>query len=327
MRRSSAVLALAVLARRAVRLHGRRCGHRRTSHHHHGAVDDRRHAAATATTGTRSPTRRRPTLDSATTPHGASPARSRGPTTCSCPPATTPPHPMPLVILLHGFGSSGAVQEAYFQLQPLAEARGFLYVHPDGTDDIRRRPVLERDRRVLRLRAAMSTTSATSLSLIEQVEADYNVDPKRVYFDRATRNGGFMSYRMACEAADTRRRDRQPRRRDLRRRGAVRPVAAGQRAPGPRHRRRHHRLRRRQRSSAQAYPGAPASVGTWADYDGCALQPTSGRQRSTWIAGIAGAETSTSAFDRLPHGRRRRAVDHRWRALTSRHARRRWPPA
>ena len=41
--------------------------------------------------------------------------------------------PMPLVVLLHGLGQSGEIVEAYFQLQPLAESRGFLYVHPDGT--------------------------------------------------------------------------------------------------------------------------------------------------------------------------------------------------
>ena len=42
--------------------------------------------------------------------------------------------PMPLVLLLHGFSVPGDVQEAYFKLQPEAESRGFLYVHPDGTD-------------------------------------------------------------------------------------------------------------------------------------------------------------------------------------------------
>src|SRR5688500_11392232 len=43
--------------------------------------------------------------------------------------ATTP---APLVILLHGYGASGVVQESYFKLQAQAEARGFLYAHPDG---------------------------------------------------------------------------------------------------------------------------------------------------------------------------------------------------
>ena len=41
--------------------------------------------------------------------------------------------PTPLVILLHGMGLSGAQMEAIFELQPAAEERGFLYVHPDGT--------------------------------------------------------------------------------------------------------------------------------------------------------------------------------------------------
>ena len=43
--------------------------------------------------------------------------------------------PMPLVVLLHGYTASGAVQETYLQLQKQADAQGFLYVHPDGTLD------------------------------------------------------------------------------------------------------------------------------------------------------------------------------------------------
>ena len=42
---------------------------------------------------------------------------------------------LPLVVLLHGYTASGAIQESYFQFQPLAQERGFIYVHPDGTTD------------------------------------------------------------------------------------------------------------------------------------------------------------------------------------------------
>ena len=44
---------------------------------------------------------------------------------------------MPLIVLLHGYTSSGAGQEGYFKLTPEAEKRGFLYATPDGTQDTR----------------------------------------------------------------------------------------------------------------------------------------------------------------------------------------------
>src|SRR5690349_20968850 len=51
------------------------------------------------------------------------------------PPSYDPCTPMPLVIMLHGYTATGALEESYLQLTALADARGFLYVHPDGTPD------------------------------------------------------------------------------------------------------------------------------------------------------------------------------------------------
>lgn len=43
--------------------------------------------------------------------------------------------PAPVVMLLHGFGSSGQGQENYMQFSELADEFGFLYVYPDGTEN------------------------------------------------------------------------------------------------------------------------------------------------------------------------------------------------
>ena len=53
--------------------------------------------------------------------------------------------PAPLLIMLHGWGSSGAQHERYLQLAPVADARGVLYAYPNGTRDRSGRSVLERD--------------------------------------------------------------------------------------------------------------------------------------------------------------------------------------
>ena len=64
------------------------------------------------------------------------------------------------------------------------------------------RAVLERDRRVLR-RASLRRVDDSSYleSLIEEIEAAAQIDTKRVYLIGHS-NGGFMSYRMACDHAD-----------------------------------------------------------------------------------------------------------------------------
>lgn len=46
-----------------------------------------------------------------------------------------PTTPAPLLILLHGYTSSGAETEAILQFAPEADARGLIYAFPDGTQD------------------------------------------------------------------------------------------------------------------------------------------------------------------------------------------------
>ena len=43
--------------------------------------------------------------------------------------------PVPLVVLLHGYGSSGKQQETYMNFTAVAEQRGFILTYPDGIVD------------------------------------------------------------------------------------------------------------------------------------------------------------------------------------------------
>ncbi len=107
---------------------------------------------------------------------------------------------MPLVILLHGFGASGIIQNLYFGLQPLAESRGFLYVHPDGTIN----PIDKQFWNATDACCGFGSTVddvAYLTALVNDVQSNYSVDPKRIFFVGHS-NGGFMSYRMACDRAD-----------------------------------------------------------------------------------------------------------------------------
>jgi polyhydroxybutyrate depolymerase len=107
----------------------------------------------------------------------------------------------PLVVLLHGYTSSGAEQESYFRLTPESDKRGFLYAIPDGTTN-------RNGQRFWNATAACCDFDRTGVddsgyltTLIETVAASYAVDTARVYLVGHS-NGGFMAYRMACEHAD-----------------------------------------------------------------------------------------------------------------------------
>jgi polyhydroxybutyrate depolymerase len=108
---------------------------------------------------------------------------------------------VPLIISLHGYTSSGAKQDLYFKLQPLAEQRGFLYIYPDGTKDAAANQFWNATDACCDLRAVGIDDAAYLLSMIEQVQQKYKVDPKRIYIVGHS-NGAFMSYRMACDHAD-----------------------------------------------------------------------------------------------------------------------------
>ena len=104
---------------------------------------------------------------------------------------------MPLVVLLHGYGATGAIQDAYFGVQALAESEGFLYVHPTGTTNSLGKPFWNATDACCGSQSTVDDVAYLT-GILDSVSAQYDVDPKRIYF-MGHSNGGFMSYRMACE--------------------------------------------------------------------------------------------------------------------------------
>jgi polyhydroxybutyrate depolymerase len=117
------------------------------------------------------------------------------------PPGYAPCVPAPLVIVLHGYGGSGAQAETYLKLAPQSDARGFLYVHPDGTVDQTGNRFWNATDACCNLYGSAVDDSAYLSQLITDIEQSYSVDPKRVFVVGHS-NGGFMSHRMACDHAD-----------------------------------------------------------------------------------------------------------------------------
>jgi len=97
--------------------------------------------------------------------------------------------------------SKPQILRLYLQLAPLAEARGFLYAHPDGKIDSQGKYFWNATDACCDMDGSGVDDSAYLDAIIKEVEATYNVDRSRIYLIGHS-NGGFMSYRMACDHAD-----------------------------------------------------------------------------------------------------------------------------
>lgn len=199
----------------------------------------------------------------------------------------------PLVVLLHGYGASGSVQEIYFGLKSVAAERGFIYAVPDGTLDAT-------DKRFWNALGACCDFGNTGVDdsaylsgVVDEIKAAYNIDPKRVYFVGHS-NGGFMSYRMACDHADQIAAI-------VSLAGAAAPEASDCAPSEPVAVAQIHGtadetvLYEGGAFVGVAYPGAVETVERWAALDGCDLTPADGGTLDLESA-LAGEETKVSVY-------------------------------
>lgn len=112
-----------------------------------------------------------------------------------------PQKPTPLLVLLHGYGETGFVQDAYFGLGQIADKKGMLYAFPNGTVDAKGQHFWNATDACCNFNNSPVDDVAYVTAVIDDMSAHYNVDPKRVFLAGHS-NGGFMSHRMACDRAD-----------------------------------------------------------------------------------------------------------------------------
>ena len=123
------------------------------------------------------------------------------PVTVHVPASYDATRPAPLLILLHGYSTSGREHDAYFHLAPAAAARGFVYAYPDGTIDSQGNRFWNATDACCDFDRTGVDDVAYLTSVIADIRARLAIDPKRIDLIGHS-NGGFMAYRLACDEAD-----------------------------------------------------------------------------------------------------------------------------
>jgi len=104
--------------------------------------------------------------------------------------------PVPVVFDFHGLGGSGASQKGLSGWATLGDSKGFITVFPNGVGN---------SWNIGRCCSTAQTQNVDDVgfvrAIIKQLQTDACIDTKRVYASGCS-NGGGMSYRLACDAAD-----------------------------------------------------------------------------------------------------------------------------
>jgi len=107
----------------------------------------------------------------------------------------------PVVMLLHGYGANGLIQGSYFGIPTLAREMDFIAIIPDGTEDTGGNRFWNATDACCDFAPTGVDDVAYLRGLIDEALSTYAADSERVYLIGHS-NGGFMSYRMACDASD-----------------------------------------------------------------------------------------------------------------------------
>jgi len=104
------------------------------------------------------------------------------------PDASTGMQDMPLVLNFHGLGSNATQQEFYTEMNGVADYFNFIVVYPDAIDNA--------------WDVGFLIDSPTDVPFVEKIidkmYFDHQIDVSKVY-SCGMSNGGFFSYRLACE--------------------------------------------------------------------------------------------------------------------------------
>ena len=206
----------------------------------------------------------------------------------------------PLVILLHGYSATSAIQESYLNITAESDKRGFLYAHPDGTKEAgSSNQFWNATDACCNFYGSTVDDSAYLSKLIKDVQAAYNVDAKRIYLIGHS-NGGFMSYRMACEHGDQIAAIASlagAMYEDVAKCPAATPVSVLQI-----HGTADETVSYTGGKFVNAYPSAETSVADWVKIDKCNMTPDAAVAPLDLVSTLAGSETSVTSYSGCQSG-------------------------
>jgi polyhydroxybutyrate depolymerase len=109
------------------------------------------------------------------------------------PPSYTGASAVPLVLDFHGLSATAEIQAGLSGFRALSDANGFVVVWPQGVNNAWNGGIC--------CAANGPDDVAYIRALVDQLKLDGNVNSERVYVTGLS-NGGAMTHRLACEAAD-----------------------------------------------------------------------------------------------------------------------------
>ena len=109
----------------------------------------------------------------------------------------TPGESVPLIINLHGYTSTAFEQMNYGDFRKISDTAGFLVVHPQGTIDA----FGSTHWNVNWIGTGTVDDVSFLEALIDSLSSEYSINNERV-FCTGMSNGGFMSYKLACELSN-----------------------------------------------------------------------------------------------------------------------------
>jgi polyhydroxybutyrate depolymerase len=192
----------------------------------------------------------------------------------------------PLVLILHGYGATGLLQEAYFGLGDLADRGEAFVLAPDGNVDSNNKQFWNADTICCDLDHTNPDDVGYLGKLIDDVMAAYPIDPKNVRLVGHS-NGGFMAYRMACERADV---------------VSNIAVLAGDAVTTPCTPTRSVHVLHMHGTSDEVVPfsGAQPSIDEWADHNGCGSGLATKGAAFDLDEAVVGPETSAAVINDCP---------------------------
>jgi polyhydroxybutyrate depolymerase len=107
---------------------------------------------------------------------------------------------LPLVLVLPGYGGNASVYDGWWKLGKMAETKQFFYVSLNGTRDLEGKTFWNATDACCNFDGSKVDDVAYLDAVIEDMQAKYKVDAARIYLIGHS-NGGFMSYRYACDRA------------------------------------------------------------------------------------------------------------------------------